>query len=51
MTEREFLTTIATMAKEIEMLRFENERLEKCNGELAAKLGKIGLEMLRKEEF
>ena len=49
MTEKEFITVISTLAKEIDMLKFENEQLEKANIKLAEKLGKIGLEAIRKE--
>ena len=49
MAEHEFLTVISTLAREIEMLRFENESLEKANTKPAEKLGKLGLEMIRKE--
>lgn len=49
MTEQEFLTIISTLAREIEMLKFENSRLEKINHSLAEKLGNIGLEIIRKE--
>lgn len=49
MAEHEFITVISTLAKEIELLKFEKEQLENANRKLAEKLGKIGLEIIRKE--
>ena len=49
MVEREFLTVISALAREVEMLKYENDRLEKINHSLVEKLGNIGLEIIRKE--
>lgn len=45
MAEHEFLTIISTLAREIEMLRFENERLEKANDKLMDQIANIDFEV------
>ena len=49
MTEHDFLIAISALSREIDLLRFEKENLEKTNRTLAEKLGNIGLEIIRKE--
>lgn len=39
MSEREFLTAISVLTKEIDMLKFENEQLQKANDNLVDQIG------------
>lgn len=45
MTESEFLTTISVMAKEIEILRYQNRQLEESNRNLIDQIEHLHVEI------
>ena len=45
MTESEFLTTIATMAREIGLLRYQNQQLEEANRNLIDQIEHLHVEI------
>lgn len=45
MTEHEFLTILSTMAKEIEVLRYQNDELKEANRNLINQIERLHVEI------
>lgn len=45
MTESEFITAIATMAREIDLLRYQNHHLEETNRNLIDQIERLNVEI------